>query len=239
MVSKLVLAVVLPFAVVFASHPPPPPAYAPAPPAYGPPPPPAYCDPKIPPPCAIHTNLPFCLIDPEYPEYEVATKISHDPIFLKKYSDVADQSADDLVEHINQFQEHAFDYSYYSGASKGPSPYDASHWIGPEGYLCPSDVDYAKIRRAVNVEGLWRIVLQHIPREYGYGQYNYTQTTRLETCRTPDSACRLLAPCYQSKCTQKYVYHRMVSLDPCDLYRGFFIDTYKLPSACSCHVPQH
>jgi hypothetical protein len=31
----------------------------------------------------------------------------------------------------------------------------------------------------------------------------------------------------------------MVSLDPCDLYRGFFIDTYKLPSACSCHVPQH
>ena len=71
--------------VVYGSHPPP------VVPAYGPPPPPAYCDPKAPPPCALHTNLPFCLIDPEYPEFEVATKISHDPIFLKKYSDVADQ----------------------------------------------------------------------------------------------------------------------------------------------------
>jgi len=74
---------------------------------------------------------------------------------------------------VNQFQEHAFDYSYYSGSSKGSSPYDASHWIGPEGYLCPSDVDYAKIRRAVNVEGFWRIILQHIPREYGYGQVEW------------------------------------------------------------------
>ena len=73
---------------------------------------------------------------------------------------------------------------------------------------------------------------------YGYGSYNYTQTTRLETCQYPDSACRLLAPCYKSKCTQKYVYHRMLSVDPCDAYRGFFIDTYKLPSACSCHLPQ-
>ena len=158
-------------------------------------------------------------------------------MFLKKYADIADQSADDLVQDITKPQEESFDYKYYTGASKGPSPYDASHWIGPEGYLCPSDVDYAKITRAVNVEGYWRIILQHIPEGYGYGHYNYTQTTRLETCLYPDSACRLLAPCYQSKCTQKYVYHRMLSVDPCDPYRGFFIDTYKLPSACSCHLP--
>ena len=198
----------------------------------------AYCDPKAPPACAVDSDLPYCLADAEYPDYEVANKISQDPIFLKKYSDVADQSADDLVQDIIAPQEAAFNYEYYTGASKGPSPYDATHWIGPEGYLCPSDVDYAKITRAVNVEGYWRIILQHIPEGYGYGHYNYTQTTRLETCLFPDSACRLLAPCYQSKCTQKFVYHRMLSLDPCDPYRGFFIDTYKLPSACSCHVPQ-
>ena len=29
----------------------------------------------------------------------------------------------------------------------------------------------------------------------------------------------------------------MLSYDPCDPYRGFFIDTYKLPSGCSCHIP--
>ena len=109
--------------------------------------------------------------------------------------------------------------------------------IGPEGYLCPSQVDYVKIHRALNVEGFWRVILQHVPHDYAYGHYNYTQTTRLEACLTPDSACRLLAPCYGSKCTQKYIYHRMLSFDPCDPYRGFFIDTYKLPSACSCHIP--
>merc|ERR1712026_417503 len=134
-------------------------------------------------------------------------------------------------------QEESFDYKYYTGASKGPSKYDASHWIGPEGYLCPSDVDYAKITRAVNVEGYWRIILQHIPEGYGYGHYNYTWATRLETCLYPDSACRLLAPCYQSKCTQKYVYHRMLSVDPCDPYRGFFIDTTSFPALAPATFP--
>merc|ERR1712226_1366078 len=212
MVSKLVATLVVPFALVFAAHPAP---YAPHHPApYHEPYQPAphgYCDPKAPPACALDSDLPYCVVDVEYPDYEVANKISQDPIFLKKYSDVADQSADDLVEAITAFQEASFNYDYYTGASKGPSPYDATHWIGPEGYLCPSTVDYAKIKRAVNVEGYWRVILQHIPKDYSYGHYKYTQ---------------------------KYVYHRMLSLDPCDPYRGFFIDTYKLPSACSCHIPQ-
>ncbi len=224
-----------------APHHPPPPPHHPLPhhPPHHPTPHGHYCDPKAPPPCALHHEVPFCIEDPDYPVYEIAEKISRDPIFLKKYSDVADQSADDLVDYISSYQEHSLHYNYYTGASKGPSPYDVSHWIGPEGYLCPSNVDYVKIRRAVNVEGNWRVILQHIPKDYGYGHYNYTQTTRLEACLTPDSACRLLAPCYGSKCTQKYVYHRMLSYDPCDPYRGFFIDTYKLPSACSCHIPQY
>jgi len=225
MVSKLVASLaILPVAIILAQNP-----YAPVP-HHG------YCDPKTPPKCAEGSDIPYCIADDEYPTYEVANKISADPIFLKKYADIADQSADDLVQDITKEQEEGFDYSYYTGASKGDSKYDATHWIGPEGYLCPSDVDYAKIRRAVNVEGEWRIVLQYIAE--GYGSYNYTQTTRLETCEYPDSACRLLAPCYQSKCTQKYVFHRMLALNPCDLYRGFFIDTFKLPSACSCHLPQ-
>ena len=87
-------------------------------------------------------------------------------------------------------QEDHFDYKYYTGASKGPSPYDASHWIGPEGYLCPSDVKYAMPKRARNVNGDWRVIVN--------GIHYYSQTARMETCLTPDSACRLLAPCYQS-----------------------------------------
>jgi len=247
MASKLVASlVILPAAVIWAALPHAPAPYSPAPyapapyaPAHpAPAPHHGYCDPKAAPKCAEGSDLPYCVVDPEYPAYDIANKISQDALFLKKYADIADQSADDLVQDITKAQEEGFDYSYYTGASKGPSPYDATNWIGPEGYLCPSDVDYSKITRAVNVEGYWRIILQHIPEGYGYGHYNYTQTTRLETCQYPDSACRLLAPCYQSKCTQKYVYHRMLSVDPCDPYRGFFIDTYKLPSACSCHIPQ-
>jgi len=261
MVAKLITAAIVQIALAYAAHPHPPhhavhhavhhpvpavhhavphhpvphhaPLHHPAPVHHGY----AACDPKAPPACALQADVPFCLDDVEYPEYEIAEKISQDPIFLKKYSDVVDQSADDLVELITAPQEASFNYNYYTGASLGPSPYDATHWIGPEGYLCPSQVDYVKIKRALNVEGFWRVILQHVPKDYGYGHYNYTQTTRLEACLTPDSACRLLAPCYGSKCTQKYVYHRMLSYDPCDPYRGFFIDTYKLPSACSCHIP--
>merc|ERR550525_2105768 len=133
MVSKLVastLLVLIP-AIIWADklvhHPV---HHAPAPHGYG------YCDPKAPPKCAEGSDLPYCILDKEYPAYDIAVK-----------------SADDLVEVFTKPQEESFDYSYYTGASKGPSKYDASHWIGPEGYLCPSDVDYAKIARAVNVEG--------------------------------------------------------------------------------------
>eukprot|EP00090_Calanus_glacialis_P015058 TRINITY_DN23931_c0_g1_i1.p1 TRINITY_DN23931_c0_g1~~TRINITY_DN23931_c0_g1_i1.p1 ORF type:complete len:318 (+),score=56.14 TRINITY_DN23931_c0_g1_i1:32-985(+) len=229
-----------------------PPQYNPpaqSPPQYNPPPPnplqynqppqqaQGYCDPKTAPKCSTETDLPYCINDAEYPAYDIANKISQDSLFLKKYADKANQSADDLIEGITKETEESFNYSFYTGASKGDSPYDSTNWIGPEGSLCPSETAYVKITRAVNVEGFWRIILQHIPEGYGHGHYNYTQTTRLETCLFPSSSCRLLAPCYQSSCTQQYVYHRMLSVDPCDSYRGFFVDTFKLPSACSCSLP--
>ena len=104
--------------------------YAPPPVHHAPhhPAPHSYCDPKAAPACAANIDVPFCVEDPEYPAYEIADKVAADPIFLKKYSDVADQNADDLVQDITAPQEASFDYSYYTGASKGPSPYDATHW---------------------------------------------------------------------------------------------------------------
>ena len=67
----------------------------------------------------------------------------------------------DLLSYGHPYNIHTLYKFHISGASKGPSPYDATHWIGPEGYLCPSHVDYAKIKRAVNVEGYW-LSLIHI-----------------------------------------------------------------------------
>ena len=172
--------------------------YTPTPaPAYHSKPPPSpyhppkkgYCDPKLPPYCANATGLHYCLEDPHYPEYDIKLAISQDYLFEKKFTDVPDQSANDLVQHLDKYVEDGFNYNYYTGASKGLSPYDISHWVGPEGYLCPSEVLYAMPKRARNVNGDWRVIVNN-------ANY-YTQTTRLETCLTPDSACRLLAPCYQ------------------------------------------
>ncbi|XP_027219661.2 uncharacterized protein [Penaeus vannamei] len=188
-----------------------------------------YCDPSVAPACAANSTLSYCLEDAEYPEYEIKAAITADHLFAKKYADVADQSADDLVDMITKDQEEAFDYSYYTGASTGDSPYDATHWAGPEGYICPSEVVYAMPKRAQNVEGKWRVIVNDV--------HYYSQTARLETCLFPEAACRALAPCYQSHCTQKSVYHRLLSYDPCDPYKGLFIDIYKMPSACSCHLP--
>ncbi|XP_063607867.1 protein spaetzle 3-like [Penaeus indicus] len=188
-----------------------------------------YCDPTVAPACANNSTLSYCLEDTEYPEYEIKAAITADHLFAKKYADVADQSADDLVDMLTKDQEEAFDYSYYTGASSGDSPYDATHWAGPEGYICPSDVVYAMPKRAQNVDGKWRVIVNDV--------HYYTQTARLETCLFPEAACRALAPCYQSHCTQKSVYHRLLSYDPCDPYKGLFIDIYKMPSACSCHLP--
>merc|ERR1719317_846937 len=108
MVSKLVASLLIVPAVIWAAgpaiHPAPyapvhPPPYAPAHPApYAPAPPPhGYCDPKAPPKWAEGSDLPYCIVDEEYPAYDIANKISKDALFLKKYADVADQSADDLV----------------------------------------------------------------------------------------------------------------------------------------------
>ncbi|XP_069172503.1 neurotrophin 1-like isoform X1 [Procambarus clarkii] len=189
----------------------------------------SYCDPTAIPACAANSTLTYCLKDAEYPEYDIKGAISADFLFVKKYADVASQSADDLVDMVTKTQEEAFSYSYYTGASTGKSPYDVTHWAGPEGYICPSDVAYAMPKRAQNVEGKWRVIVNNV--------HYYTQTARLETCLFPEAACRALAPCYKSHCTQKYVYHRLLSFDPCDAYKGLFIDIYKLPSACSCHIP--
>ncbi|KAK8744441.1 hypothetical protein OTU49_000803, partial [Cherax quadricarinatus] len=104
------LSVVLACAAVVLCEPPPPhpysyptPSYGP-PPAYGPQPSykPAYCDPTKPPSCAAGSHLPYCLDDPEYPEYDIKNAITADHLFAKKYADVADQSADDLVEYVTK-----------------------------------------------------------------------------------------------------------------------------------------
>jgi hypothetical protein len=159
--------------------------------------------------------------------FVVQYAIDYDPLVLKKYAEITDQSADNLVDGLTSLSEKHFNYSEYHGKT-----FDKGNWVGGEGYICPSDVVYARPLRAVNVDGEWRVIVQDI------AWPGYTQTHRVEKCLFPGVACRTLAPCFGSKCLQKYVYQRMLSFDPCDPQKGIFIDIYKLPSACSCHIPR-
>ena len=59
-----------------------------------------HCDARVAPYCANVTGLHYCLEDPQYPEYDIKLAISQDYLFEKKYSDVVDQSSNDLVESI-------------------------------------------------------------------------------------------------------------------------------------------
>ncbi|KAK2725765.1 uncharacterized protein LOC136031678 isoform X2 [Artemia franciscana] len=186
---------------------------------------PAYCDSRTPPICAKDAPFGYCSIDEEYP-FELLNKLLGESIFLaRQYSDLKDQSAQDLVNEVSKKQEESFDYSFYTGAFT----FDTTHWIGPEGYICPSDVAYERPLRAVNANGEWRVIVND--------PSHCTQTQRVEICRNPEGACRLLAPCYKSRCIQKFASHRILSFDPCHPEKGLFIDSFRLPSACSCHIP--
>lgn len=195
---------------------------------------PVYCDPNIPPICANITGPgTLCVEDKEYPLYQIKNAIDTDYLFAKKYSDLPHQSADDLVDKVTREQEEAFHagYALYTGATTGHSPLDLTHWSGPEGYICPSSAKYIMPKRARNVEGHWRVIV-NVPSYY-------TQTIRWERCLYPESACRALPACYNSHCTQKFTYHRLLSFDLCDPYKGLFIDIFRFQSACSCHVSKY
>ncbi len=57
----------------------------------------------------------------------------------------------------------------------------------------------------MNTDGKWRVIVNGV-------KYNYetlTQTARIEECTTAGSACPLVPPCYETKCLQKNIYHRL------------------------------
>jgi hypothetical protein len=54
-----------------------------------------------------------------------------------------------------------------------------------ETYLCNSKVSYVKPVRAVNSNGEWRIVLNHLKAKHEY----IFQSVRVELCQDPGQSC--------------------------------------------------
>ncbi|CAG0899942.1 unnamed protein product [Darwinula stevensoni] len=161
--------------------------------------------------CARNLTYSFCLDDYEYPTYEMKGAIeNHAEKFNEIYADVADQHTKDTVETIT--------------------------YIDDETYLCPSDVLFVRPKRARNVEGKWKIVVNL---EEGY--HSFTQTVRTEKCleTVRGKYCPLVPECYESKCIQKSIYHRFLTYDPYDEYFPFALDIFQLPGSCSCYVGEY
>lgn len=102
-----------------------------------------------------------------------------------------------------------------------------------ETYLCPSTTAYIQPLRALNVEGKWRVIVNHLE-SYGY---KFTQSARVEECDVKvGTACALVPDCYDSKCTQKEIFHRFLVYNPYDYDFPFAIEKFKMPSTCACAV---
>ena len=73
-----------------------------------------------------------------------------------------------------------------------------------------------------------------LPKTTNHNLACFGQTARIEECANPGYPCPLVAECYDTKCLQKYAYHRFLIYDPHDYYFPFSVDSFKLPSACAC-----
>lgn len=159
------------------------------------------------PECAKNTTKPWCVEDTYYPLREVQQALDYNYKAVQAlYKDVVVNAALS-IDQLNDLAE--------------------------ETYLCPSTTGYIQPLRAVNVEGKWRVIVNHLE-SYGY---KYTQSARVEECDVKvGSACPLVPDCYDSKCVQKEVFHRFLVYNPYDYDFPFAIEKFKMPSACACVV---
>ena len=107
-------------------------------------------------------------------------------------ADVSEQSADDLIdgvsssEYIIMFQDDSniwiildqeltYDYSHYFGQNRRQDDDAHKHRDFAEegGFLCPSEIKYAKPKRGKTAQGVWKDIVN---------VDDYTQTLRMEKC---------------------------------------------------------
>ncbi|CAB3374104.1 Hypothetical predicted protein [Cloeon dipterum] len=91
--------------------------------------------------------------------------------------------------------------------------------------LCPSITKFARPKRARNVNGQWKYLVNT-------GD-EHSQTLRIELCTEAGESCNYLANGVASQCVQVYTHHRLLAWD---YDKGLFLDLFKVPTCCSCHI---
>jgi len=174
--------------------------------------------------CDFYTED-LCLGVSEYPRQEIVRllganrRISDDMI-----ADVSLQSADELIDGVSSNQENTYDFNHYFGNRREDDSHKHRDFAQDGGFLCPSEIKYAKPKRGKTAQGTWKDIVN---------VNDYTQTLRMEKCLKPGGSCSYVSHHYKSQCSQVYNYHRLLSWDQ---ERGLHMDIYKVPTCCSCHI---
>ena len=174
--------------------------------------------------CDFYTDS-LCLNVNNYPQQEIKSllgtnrRVSSDMI-----ADVMEQSADDLIDGVSSNQENTYTYSHYFGDRRDDTTHKHRDFAQEGGFLCPSEIKYAKPKRGKTAQGTWKDIVN---------VNDYTQTLRMEKCLQPGGTCSYVSHHYKSQCSQIYNYHRLLSWSK---ERGLHMDIYKVPTCCSCHI---
>ncbi|XP_043209709.1 uncharacterized protein LOC122374794 [Amphibalanus amphitrite] len=206
---------------------------------------PYHYDPHVVPECALVNHLAYnvtaCLDDAAYPTDYIIHELKKNPELTDRLmSDVTYQSADNLVDGLTKAEEESYSRQHYFGLTdRDHLTHADGHAYGASyqeqgGYICPSDIFYGRVKRAVNTFGEWKVIV-NLPDNFRHDpKYKkYVQTSRLESCVYPGAACSFVDHLFPSACLQKYSFVRLVAYS---YDRGLHVDSFKLPSACSCHV---
>ena len=93
--------------------------------------------------------------------------------------------------------------------------------------------------RVKNTDGEWRVIVQQ------YGEV--LQRENVVICKNLAAACSrngrrevfleldpLTRSCFRYYCSQLKAVKRLLAFDPCNPIKGLFVDSFPIPSACSC-----
>ncbi|CAL4158597.1 unnamed protein product [Meganyctiphanes norvegica] len=94
-------------------------------------------------------------------------------------------------------------------------------------FVCGSVVESARLGWAQNTRGQWLVVIN---------TDKFPQSVRIETCKYGGRRCEYLPPCYKSTCIQRSSYAKLIAIDPTRPSVRPRVETFLLPSACSCFV---
>jgi len=173
--------------------------------------------------CEVFTEN-ICLVTQDYPSDAIRAALTGDVARSRRLvADVRNQSADDLVDGISARQEQLYDFGHYYGNRRQDT--DGSRDFATDGgFLCPSDIQYARPQRARNSKGEWKFIVN---------MDKYTQTIRMEKCLNPRGACSYVSHHYRAECSQVHNYQRLLAWEA---GRGLHMDIFKVPSCCTCHI---